>query len=142
MKLKKYGSATQVLLYVLEPVSLSSDVNKMAQDVQSLLLLAEVYACADRGTKDISEDGMFVAELSVSGALLKARDLQRIVLEKVQSTLESTEIICKEKRIMVEVCCKLATCYLSKGKMDDRAMAAYEEALKADNVRKTPPLDV
>mmetsp|Transcript_24765 Transcript_24765/g.74536 ORF Transcript_24765/g.74536 Transcript_24765/m.74536 type:complete len:973 (+) Transcript_24765:189-3107(+) len=141
MKLEKYGNATQVLLYALEPVGLSSEVNKIAQDVQSLLLLAQVYACADRGTKDIFEDGMFVAEHSVSGALLKARDLQRIVLEKVQSALESTEIICKEKRIMAEICCKLATCYLNEGKMDDKAMAAYEEALKADNVRETPPLD-
>lgn len=131
MKLKKYGNATKVLTYVLQPAGSLPETPKMSKEVQSLLLLAEVRARAAKGTAtaDVPD-----AKHAVVSFLLKARDLQRLILKNVNSITETPKVINEQKGVMVKVCCELANCYLEEDKPGDKALAAYQDALKADNV--------
>ena len=135
MKLKKYGSAVQVLTYALEPIGVSTELPKMIQDVQSLLLLADIYMSAEEcGADEEAEDNMFGADHSIAQTLLRARDLQRTIVERTRSRMETPEVLNEQKKIMAETCRKLALFYLKEDKLEHKAIASYQEALKADNV--------
>ena len=110
MKLKKHGNATKVLTYVLQPAGSLPETPKMSNEVQSLLLLAEVHARAAKGVAiaDVPD-----AKHAVVSFLLKARDLQRLILKNVNSIMETPEVVNEQKRVMVKICCELANCYLS-----------------------------
>ena len=131
MKLKKHGNATKVLTYVLQPAGSLPETSKMSNEVQSLLLLAEVHARAAKGVAiaDVPD-----AKHAVVSFLLKARDLQRLILKNVNSIMETPEVVNEQKRVMVKICCELANCYLEEDKPGDKALDAYQDALKADNV--------
>ena len=135
MKLKKYGSAVQVLTYALEPIGVSTELPKMIQDVQSLLLLADIYMSAEEcGADEEAEDNMFGADHSIAQTLVRARDLQRTIVERTRSRMETPEVLNEQKKIMAETCRKLALFYLKEDKLEHKAIASYQEALKADNV--------
>jgi len=135
VKLKKYGSAVQVLTYALEPMGTSIELPRMIRDVQSLLLLAEVFLRAEESEGDEdAEENMFGADHSISQTLLRARDLQRTVLERTRSTMEPPEVLNEQKKVMAETCRKLALFYLKEDKLEHKAIESYQEALRADNV--------
>ena len=139
-KLKKYDSAVQVLTYALDPQgSSSNELGKMTQDVASLRLLAEVYARRDDEQQDEDQDEGFNTtktrggpHATVSETLLRARDLQRLVLERMRSEMDQSEVVQEQKRTMASICQALAKFYTSQSKQDEDALACYVEALKAD----------
>lgn len=125
LKLRKYGRASQVLAYALEPVGSSLEISKMIQDVRSLLLLTDIYM------RSGDEDNQ-----SVSNTLLRAYELQQKIIEKMHSSMEVPEMINEQMKLMVEICCRLARCYIAS-KAEDEAILKYQEAFKADNANET-----
>ena len=111
------------------------ELPRMIRDVQSLLLLAEVFLRAEESEGDEdAEENMFGADHSISQTLLRARDLQRTVLERTRSTMEPPEVLNEQKKVMSETCRKLALFYLKEDKLEHKAIESYQEALRADNV--------
>ena len=48
--------------------------------------------------------------------------------------MEPPEVLNEQKKTMAETCRKIAHFYLKEDKLEDKAIASYQEALKADNV--------
>lgn len=116
-KLKMYTDASKTLSKALSnfdeedmPVP---DTKTLCQDVETLLLLAETY----RGGEQ-AED--------MKAALLRARKIQSIVLDKVRNTAENKS---SQKSKGSEICFKLAQ-RAEEDRDDETAIDFYKEALE------------
>ncbi|KAJ1446031.1 hypothetical protein M885DRAFT_452913 [Pelagophyceae sp. CCMP2097] len=135
--LHKYESAVQVLTYALEPAGSSTELSKMMQDVQSLVLLAEIYVSAEANQ---GEANMTMADHSVSQSLLRARDLQRSVLERCRREMESVDVVQAQRQLMGKICRKLA--HFFRSELEEKAVAYFEEALTFDPLNAACLLDL
>ena len=81
-------SSLQVLLHALDPTGApATELPQLLADVQSLLLLADVYRENEAGHEG-AEPIMRAADHGVMDTLERAKKLQRAVLEKLRGEME------------------------------------------------------